>query len=425
MRQVRGVINKLLPRYSFLLQFTTAFSPHHHLPLLLAVLLFYLFSTFIHSTDSHQQHLNSIAAIMTSTLFKPVRLGNIQLQHRIAMAPLTRFRADDAHVPTPMMVEYYTQRASAPGTLLITEATYIAHQAGGYPKAPGIWSQAQIDGWKTITDAVHKKGSFMYLQLWALGRVANLAQLQKEIGPDVKVVGAGDIAVEGGVKPTPLTEGEIKEYVGLYAQAAKNAIAAGFDGVEIHGANGYLVDQFLQDVTNNRTDKYGGSVENRARFGIEVATAVVEAVGAEKTGIRLSPYSNFQGMLMEDPKPQFTYFTSELKKLKLSYIHLTEERDATETSTAKFLIDLWDNQSPVLLCAGWVPETAKKLVDEEYKDKDVIAVIGKYFISNPDLVYRIEKGLALTKWDRDLFYNAGEAHGYTDWEFSKEFTAQL
>lgn len=319
----------------------------------------------------------------------------------------------------------YTQRASSPGTLLITEATYIAPRASGYPNAPGIWSDAQIEGWKKVTDSVHKKGSFMYLQLWALGRVANIKQLQKEFGADAKVNGAGDIPVEGGTVPTPLTEEEIKEYVGLYAQAAKNAISAGFDGVEIHGANGYLIDQFLQDVTNNRTDKYGGSVENRSRFGLEVATAVVEAVGAERTGIRLSPYSDFQGMLMKDPKPQFTHFVEGLKKLKLSYIHLTEERDATESSTAKFLIDLWDNQSPVLLCAGWEPETAKKFVDEEYKDKDVVAVFGKYFIANPDLVFRIKNNLALTKWDRDLFYNAGQAHGYTDWEFSKEFTAQL
>lgn len=366
-----------------------------------------------------------ITAIMSSTIFKPLKLGTMQLQNRIAMAPLTRMRADEDHVPTDLQVEYYEQRASAPGTLIVTEATYIAQQAGGYAKVPGIWSAAQIAGWRKVTDAVHKKGSFIYLQLWALGRVAKLDQLQKEIGPDAKVIGPSDIPREGCVTPTPLTEEEIKEYVGLYTQAAKNSIEAGFDGVEIHAANGYLIDQFLQDVTNNRTDKYGGSIENRARFGLEVAASVVEAVGAERTGIRMSPYSIFQGMKMADPKPQFTYFTEGLKKLKLSYIHLTEEPDATETATAKFLIDLWDNQSPVLFCGGFEPETARKFVDEEYKDKDVLAVFGKYFISNPDLVFRIKNKLALTPWDTTTFYNAGEPRGYTDYEFSKEFLAQL
>lgn len=362
---------------------------------------------------------------MSSNLFKPLKLGNVQLQNRVVMAPLTRFRADDDHVPLPFVPEYYAQRASAPGTLLITEATFIAPQAAGYGNAPGIWSQAQIDSWKNVTEAVHKKGSFIYLQLWALGRAAAPGQLKKELGPDAKVVSASDIPFEGGATPTPLTEAEIKEYVGLYTQAAKNAVAAGFDGVEIHGANGYLIDQFLQDVSNNRTDSYGGSIENRARFGLEVSKSIVDAIGAERVGIRMSPYSSFQGMKMKDPIPQFSYYTQELKKLKLAYIHVVESRisgnaEVETTDKVDFLIDIWDNQSPVLIAGGFTADSAKTAVDEEYKDKDIAIVFGRYFISNPDLVYRIQKDIPFTKYNRDLFYNKGEKHGYIDWEFAKE-----
>ncbi|KAL2070908.1 hypothetical protein VTL71DRAFT_13934 [Oculimacula yallundae] len=365
----------------------------------------------------------------SSNLFKPLKLGRVELQNRIALAPLTRFRADDSHVPLPFVPEYYEQRASVPGTLLITEATFIAPRAGGMGNAPGIWSEEQITSWKDVTKAVHAKGSFIYLQLWALGRAAYEGQLKKELGPDAKVQSASDIPFEGGAKPTALTEAEIKEYIGLYAQAAKNAITAGFDGVEIHGANGYLIDQFTQDVSNNRTDAWGGSVEKRARFGIEVAKAVVEAVGADRTGIRLSPYSPFQGMKMKDPVPQFTYLAQELKKLKLAYIHLVESRisgnaDVEPTESVNFLVDLWDNQSPVLLAGGFRADSAKRAADEEYTKKDVLIVFGRYFISNPDLVFRVEKGIEFTPYDREKFYNKGEKDGYITWPFSKEFEAQ-
>lgn len=207
---------------------------------------------------------------MASKLFTPLKLGNVQLQHRIAMAPLTRFRADDNHVPLPFVKEYYAQRGSVPGTQIITEATFIAQEAGLYPNVPGIWNDAQIAAWSEVTAAVHEKKSFIYLQLWALGRAADFGQLQKELGPSAKMVSASDVGLTGKEKPTPLTEEEIHRFIGHYAQAAKNAIKAGFDGVEIHGANGYLVDQFIQDVSNKRTDKWGGSIENRSRFALEV-----------------------------------------------------------------------------------------------------------------------------------------------------------
>jgi NADPH2 dehydrogenase len=251
--------------------------------------------------------------------------------------------------------------------------------------------------------------------------------LKAELGPNAKVVSSGDIAFEGGAKPTPLTEAEIKEYIGTYAQAAKNAVAAGFDGVEIHSANGYLVDQFLQDVCNNRTDSWGGSVENRARFGIEVAKAVVAAVGAERTGIRVSPFSEFQGMRMADPRPQFSYYAEELRKLKLAYLHVVESRiagnaDVEQTDNVRFLVDVWNNQSPVLIAGGFRSASAKSAVDKDYQGKDV--AIGRYFISNPDLVFRLKEGIEFTPYDREKFYNKKQEDGYTTWKFSKEWEAQ-
>jgi NADPH2 dehydrogenase len=328
-----------------------------------------------------------------------------------------------------MVAEYYAQRASVPGTLLITEATFIAPQAGGYDNAPGIWSKEQITGWKTVTAAVHEKKSFIYLQLWALGRAAAPSVLKKELGESAKVVSASNIPFEGGATPTGLTDAEIKEYIGLYAQAAKNAVEAGFDGVEIHGANGYLIDQFTQDVSNDRTDAWGGSVEKRAAFAIEVSKAVIAEVGADRTGIRLSPFSEFQGMKMADPKPQFSYLVTELKKLELAYVHLVESRiagnaDVEQTEGVNFIVDLWDNQSPVLIAGGFLADSAKTAVDVEYKGQNVVIVFGRYFITNPDLVFRVKEGIEFTPYDRTKFYNAKQADGYTTWEFSKEFEAQ-
>jgi NADPH2 dehydrogenase len=363
----------------------------------------------------------------SSALFQPLKVGNIELKNRIIMAPLTRFRADDNHVPLPIVTEYYGQRASVPGTLLITEATFIAPQAGGYGNVPGIYSPEQIEAWKNVTSTVHKKGCFIYVQLWALGRAADPAQLKMETGREL--MGASDIAIGGGAKPTPMTEEEIQEFIGLYTQAAKNAVEAGFDGVEIHSANGYLVDQFLQDVSNKRTDAWGGSVEKRARFGVEVTKAVVAAVGAERTAFRLSPYSTYQGMGMADPQPQFSYFAEELKKLKLSYLHVVESRvsgsaDVETTGKVDFLLDVWGKTSPVFIAGGFGTDTAYRAVDEEYKDKDVAIVFGRYFIANPDLVFRVKEKIHFTPYDRNTFYNQGQVDGYTTWAFSKEFEAQ-
>lgn len=268
-------------------------------------------------------------------LFKPLKVGSTQLDHRVVMAPLTRFRADFDHVPTDVMAQYYAQRALVPGTLLISEATFISAKAGGYPNIPGLYTDAQLAAWKKVTDAVHAKGSKIYVQLWYLGRAAHPDPVGSGGAlPDDKFdyehdfVSASDVKMyENGPTPRPLTEDEIAATINDYATAAKNAVEkAGFDGVEIHGAHGYLIDQFTQDTSNKRTDKWGGSIENRARFAIEVARAVVSAVGADRTGIRLSPWARFQGMGMPDPIPQFSYLIHQLRQLDLAFLHLVEPR---------------------------------------------------------------------------------------------------
>ncbi|MCJ1289350.1 Chanoclavine-I aldehyde reductase fgaOx3 [Xylographa carneopallida] len=357
------------------------------------------------------------------SLSDPLQIGNCQLQHRLVMAPLTRYRADENHVPLPMVTEYYAQRASVPGTLLITEATVISPRASGYNHIPGIYSAAQIAQWKEVTAAVHAKGSYIYLQLWALGRAAHPDILAAEGYPYVSS-SATPMSVES---PTPraLTEEEIHAFIADYASAAKNAIAAGFDGVEIHAANGYLIDQFTQDTCNARTDAWGGSVANRARFGLEVARAVVAAVGPHRTGIRLSPFSTFQGMRMADPRPQFSVLVAGLRALGLSYLHVVESRisgnaDMETTEKIDFLVEAWGATSPVLVAGGFTPESAKRAVEEEYPG-EVAVVFGRYFISNPDLPFRVLRGVGLSKYDRGTFYKVGSREGYVDYPFSGEW----
>ncbi|KAB8071424.1 hypothetical protein BDV29DRAFT_197414 [Aspergillus leporis] len=364
-----------------------------------------------------------------SRLFKPLKLGNIELKNRVAMAPLTRFRADDNHVILPIAAEYYGQRASVPGTLLVAEAIFISHQHGGYANAPGIWSQEQIDAWKKITYVVHEKNSFIYLQLWALGRTADKDFAEKN-GITVMSSSSTPISDEQRAIPKEMTKDDIKQTIAAYAQAAKNAIAAGFDGVEIHGANGYLLDQFLQDNCNKRTDDYGGSVENRSRFAVEVAKAVVGAVGAKRTGIRFSPWSPFEDMKMKDPIPQFSDIIKKMNALDLSYIHLIESRvaggrdvEADKLESLDSFLSLFDG--PILVAGGLKPDNAKRLTDKLHPDKDIVAVFGRYFISTPDLVFRLKKRIEFNAYDRSFFYTESQETGYTDYPFSEEFkTAQ-
>ncbi|KAL4910549.1 hypothetical protein BDW74DRAFT_172020 [Aspergillus multicolor] len=353
-----------------------------------------------------------------SKLFTPLTVGRLHLQHRIAMAPMTRFRSDEAHVPVPIVPTYYAQRASTPGTLIITEATFISPRAAGQDNVPGIYTADQIAAWKEVTAAVHAKDSFIFLQLWALGRAATHESIAKE-GHDV--VSSSDVPMaEGAPVPRPLSEDEIEAYIREYAQAAKNAIAAGFDGVEVHGANGYLIDQFTQDTANKRTDQWGGSVANRSRFAVRVAQAVVEAVGADRVGYRLSPFSHFQGMKMEDPVPQFSDLLRKLRGLGLAYVHLVEPRisgagDAESSDTLDFAFEVWGGESPIILAGGFKPETAKVAVDVQHRDRDVMIAFGRHFTSNPDLPSKVKQGVELVPYDRDTFYKVGAPEGYVDY----------
>ena len=369
-----------------------------------------------------------------SNLFKPLKVGSLDLQHRIAMAPLTRLRAI-GHQVGDIHVEYYAQRASRPGTLLITEATFISEAASGYANAPGIYKKEHVEGWSKVFKGIHQKKSFVYVQLWALGRSAYKADLDARGLP---FVSASDVPVPSSSPdtpspvPRPLTKEEIKQYVQDYVQAAKNAIEAGADGVEIHSANGYLLDQFLHENTNTRTDEYGGSIENRARFILEVVDAVSEAVGADKVAIRLSPWGIFGDVENGvSPIPQFSYLVAEFQKRalagkELAYVHLVEPRWAfNKDATGEIFIEgdnafvrlIW--KGVIMKAGGYNPESAKEEADADDK---VLIAIGRNFISNPDVVNRFEKNIALNKYDRTTFYGGSEV-GYTDYPFADPVTA--
>ncbi|EPQ51195.1 FMN-linked oxidoreductase [Gloeophyllum trabeum ATCC 11539] len=356
----------------------------------------------------------------TSKLFQPIQVGDLELQHRLVLAPLTRFRADDEHVHTELPVEYYAQRASVPGTLLISEATYIDVRAGGFPNVPGIWSKDQIRSWRKVTDAVHAKGSYIFCQLWALGRAAHPEHLAK-FGLDL--VSSGNLPMPGSPNvPRPLTLDEIREYVKLYAYAAKNAIEAGFDGVEVHNANGYLLDQFIQDVSNNRTDEYGRSIENRCRFSLEVIEAVVKAVGEKRTGARFGPWELYQGMGMANPRPTFTYIVRKIRDLypDFAYLHVTEarsfigpERTPKPGEDNDFLREIWAPR-PMITAGGYTREMAIEVAERT----DNLVAFGRMFISNPDLPLRIMNNIPLTPYNRDTFFSPGKV-GYTDYPFAE------
>ncbi len=364
-----------------------------------------------------------------SKLFKPLVVGTMKLKHRVGMCPLTRFRATETHTPTPTMKEYYTQRASVAGTLLVTEGTFISPLHSGFPFIPGIFSDAQIAGWREITDAVHEKGSFIVCQLWVLGRSVSPEKAAADGNP---ILSSSDVPVSPGqAVPVPMTVEQIQQTIQEYAHAAKCAIKAGFDAVEIHGANGYLIDQFLQEHVNHRTDDYGGSIENRSRFVVEVAKAVSAAVGPEKTGLRLSPFSTYNNMGLPDPIPQFSDVISRINELGIAYIHLVEPRvDGTEdvvdynkAQSLDFAFKLW--KGPVLVAGGYDGASARSVVDVQHSDRDVVVMFGRHFISNPDLPFRIKEGVAFQPYRRDLFYKVASPDGYTDEPFSKEFLASV
>lgn len=363
------------------------------------------------------------------SLFSPLQIGPYELSHRVVMAPLTRMRSEKtSFAPRPLNTEYYAQRATK-GGLIIAEASPVMATGRGNPATPGIYSQAQIKGWQDITSAVHAKGGLIFLQLWHVGRVSH-SSLQPggvlPVAPSaVPITGEGLLAMTASGKPEPyetphaLTTEEVADVVEAFRQGAHNAMEAGFDGVEIHGANGYLIEQFLQSRSNQRTDDYGGSIENRARLLMEIAEAVIGVWGADRVAVRLSPYGVANGSGEADPMPLYTHVVNALDKLGLAYLHFIEPRSSgagraevnhqNVPSAMELFRPFW---SGVLMTAGgFTGETANAAIANGHADA---IAFGRIFISNPDLPARLQHGHPITSYNRATFYG-GEEAGYTDY----------
>jgi 2,4-dienoyl-CoA reductase-like NADH-dependent reductase (Old Yellow Enzyme family) len=363
------------------------------------------------------------------TLFDPLKVGALQLPNRIIMAPLTRSRATpDTRVPTPLQVEYYTQRASA--GLIISEATSVRAMGVGYAATPGIWSDEQTEGWKKVTEAVHKAGGRMVLQLWHVGRISDPIFLNGALPEAPSAIRPkGHVSLvrpeKEFVTPRALETSEIPAVIADYKRGAENAKKAGFDGVHIHGANGYLLDQFLQDSTNHRTDAYGGSLEKRARLMLEVTDAVCEVWGADRVGMHLAPRMDSHDMGDSDRLGTFTYVGRELGKRGLGWIAAREARIGPDTK----LVDSQgrpkevanrDSIGPAIKEAFGGVYIANESFDQAGAEAaladgvaDAVA-FGKLFIANPDLPKRFATGAPLNPWDTTTFYSGG-AQGYTDY----------
>lgn len=361
-----------------------------------------------------------------SALFTPLSLGSVELSHRVVMAPLTRLRSrQPGDVPHALNVEYYRQRASA-GGLIITEATDVSPQARGYPGAPGIYSAEQMEGWRMVTDAVHAKGGIIFLQIWHTGRVTHSSMQPaggRPVAPSAVPAAGMHMDVHGSPVPfeTPraLEEDEIAVIVDDFRQATLNARSAGFDGVEVHGANGYLIDQFLRDGSNLRTDQYGGGIENRARFLLEVVEGAVSAWDPGRVGVRLSPWGDFNDMHDSDTLALFQHAAAELGRRQVAYLHVVEPRadqssdvnaidssapDAAQTLRACF-------GGAMISAGGYVRETAGQAIVEGRADA---IAFGRLFIANPDLPERFRRDAPLNDYHRPSFYG-GDARGYTDY----------
>lgn len=356
-----------------------------------------------------------------NALLSPLKLGRYTLKHRVIMAPLTRMRAAEGSVPNALAAEYYGQRASE-GGLIISEATQVTPYGQGYPATPGIHTQEQITEWKKVTDAVHAKGGFIFLQLWHVGRSSHSSFQPGNILPVAP--SAIPITTEKSLTPkwqqvsyeTPhaLTVDEIPGIIEAYSQGARNAMAAGFDGVEIHGANGYLLEQFLHDSSNKRTDIYGGSVENRARLLLEVTEAVSEIWGSERVGVRLSPFGTYNDVGDSDPVALYSYVLPQLEILDIAYVSMIEARGGGgmqigSPQAINKLRPFW--KRTLILAGGFNGESA----DEAIADgrADAIA-FGRSFIANPDLPARLAANAPLNHYNRATFYGGG-AEGYIDY----------
>ncbi|PPC80202.1 MAG: alkene reductase [Methylotenera sp.] len=358
---------------------------------------------------------------MALDLFSPVKLGSMQLNNRIVMAPLTRNRAGEHGVPQPLNVTYYEQRASA--GLIITEATPISVMAHGYPALPGIYTDAQVAGWKKITDAVHAKGGKIVIQLWHVGRISHPSLLPEgalPVAPSA-IKPAGKAFTYQGlvdyVTPKALETSELPGIVADYVHATKCALAAGFDGVEVHAANGYLLDQFLRDGTNQRTDQYGGSIENRSRLLLEVVKAVVDVAGADKVGVRLSPVNPFNDMQDSNPQALFNAVATALNQFDLAYLHVVEGGIHGGGIADPFDFDALRKLFKGAYMANLSYDKARGNAVIASGHADAVAY-GVPFISNPDLVERFKLDAPLNEADSSTFYG-GTEKGYTDYPFMK------
>lgn len=354
-------------------------------------------------------------------LLSPVKLGAYELPNRMVMAPLTRNRAGEGNVPRRLNATYYAQRASA--GLIISEASQVSPQGLGYPGTPGIYSQEQVEGWRLVTDAVHERGGRIFLQLWHVGRISHpLLQQNGElpVAPSAIAPEGEAQTYEGShpyVTPRALETEEIPGIIEQYRKGAENALAARFDGVEVHSANGYLLDQFLQDSTNQRTDQYGGSIENRTRLLLEVTEAVTSVWGADRVGVRLSPSGTFNSMHDSNPKALFSYVASQLNRFGLAYLHLVEPRtesdspvDDPETGLpSKYFRPIFNGT--IISAGGHNRETGNAIVAAGEAD---LVAYGRLFIANPDLPERFALNAPLNTPDRSTFYG-GDERGYTDY----------
>ena len=362
------------------------------------------------------------------SLFSPVKIGPYQLKHRLVMAPLTRMRAEKPSLaPRPLNAEYYAQRAT-PGGLIIAEASPVAATAFGSPGVPGIYSEQQIEGWRKVVDAVHARGGIIFLQLWHVGRVSHssfqpggalpVSASAVAISPEFKTLTADGKVVDYET-PRALETDEIPGIVDAFRQAARNALKAGFDGVEIHGANGYLIEQFLQSRSNLRTDRYGGSIENRVRLLMEITQAAAEVWGANRVGVRLSPYGVANDSGEPDPMPLYSHVIKSLDTLGLAYLHFVEPRSSgagraevnhqNVPSAMALFRPIW--RGTLISAGGFTGESADAGIKAGHADA---IAFGRIFISNPDLPRRLQHGFPLTPYNRKTFYG-GDVAGYTDY----------
>jgi len=349
---------------------------------------------------------------MSEPLFEPIRVGALELPNRVVMAPMTRNRAGPGNVPQPINAEYYRQRAGA--GLIVTEATQVSPQGVGYPATPGIHTEAQAEGWRTVTDAVHAEGGRIALQLWHVGRISH-PSLQPggalPVAPSAIAPEGEAVTYEGMqpfVTPRALDTEEIPGAVEQFRTGARYAREAGFDAVEIHAANGYLIDQFLRDGTNKRTDAYGGSLDNRARLLREITEAVADVWGADRVGVRLSPVNPFNSMSDSDPERAFTHFARALGEYGLAYLHVVEPGHGVSFFRAA-LKDAFDG--PYMANGGYGLDTAEAVLGSGEAD---LVSFGALYLANPDLPARLRAGGPFNEPDRATFYG-GDAAGYTDY----------